>query len=262
MKYAINLHPVLPMRGEASETSEMVTQLLFGEYCEVTEQNNSFVKIKNAFDAYEGWVDGKMLTPVSADVYQSFRSMPVFRTCVPVADIFCMSDKSIYRLTAGSLLPNYDVNTSNFSIGDKIFQIHSSFVTYLPDKEIHTEGIIPISLHFLNTPYLWGGKNIFGIDCSGFTQVVYMLNGIHLLRDASQQAGQGRAIDFEDAQSGDLFFFSKPDSDKITHVGIYMGEERIIHASGSVRIDNVNSEGIIHKEKQTKTHNLLAIKRL
>lgn len=256
MEYAINLNAVLPVRALSSETSEMITQLLFGEFFEVYETENSFARIKNHFDEYSGWVDKKMVTIISEDNYLSLKNQPLFRICVPIADIFSLTDKTIYRLSAGSVLPFYNPDSSCFGIEDAQFQIHPSYVTYLPESNI--DGVVPMALHFLNTPYLWGGKNILGIDCSGFVQVVFSLNGISLPRDARIQVNEGKSISFEDIQSGDLMFFEK--EGKITHVGIYIGNNKIIHASGRVKIDSVDNKGILSTDKISYTHILSEIR--
>lgn len=259
MQYAINLNTVLPIRAEASEKSEMVTQLLFGDFCEVTEDKESFVKIKNHNDGYTGWADKKMLAEVSKEEFLKLQQQPIFRTLVPVADTFCLTDKTIYRLSAGSQLPFYNHEKSTFTVCDKTFQIHPSFVCYLPQPN---EGnIIAAAMLFLNTPYLWGGKCIFGIDCSGFTQTVFSICGYSIQRDASMQAKEGTTIDsLEEAQPSDLVFFEK--DARVTHVGILLSDNRIIHASGSVRIDSIDDKGIINKQTGEHTHFLSIIKRI
>lgn len=259
MKYAIYLNTALPIRSEASERSEMVTQLLFGDTCEVLEEAGSFVKIKNSGDGYQGWADSKSLTKIDEDTYNHIINYPVFRTCVPIADIFCMTDKTVYRLSAGSPIPLYNPEKSNFEVGGKAFQIHPTFVTYLPES--NKDNIIATSMLFVNTPYLWGGKNILGIDCSGFVQVVYAMNGIALPRDAGMQALDGTKVNsLEESQSGDLLFFEK--EGRITHVGIYLGNNKIIHASGRVKIENIDQQGIFSKESDKYTHTLSTIKRV
>ncbi|PXV68818.1 cell wall-associated NlpC family hydrolase [Dysgonomonas alginatilytica] len=259
MKYAIYLNTALPIRSEASEASEMVTQLLFGDTCEILEESGSFVKIKNSGDDYQGWADSKSLTEVDQETYKKIINHPVFRTCVPIADIFCMTDKTIYRLSAGSLLPLYSPERSNFEIGGKVFQIHPTFVTYLPES--NKNNIIESAMLFLNTPYLWGGKNILGIDCSGFVQTVYAMNGFTLPRDAGMQALEGLKVEtLEETQPNDLLFFEK--EGRITHVGIYLGNNKIIHASGKVKIERVDKQGIYNEESDKYTHSLSTIKRV
>ena len=259
MKYAIYLNTALPIRSEASEASEMVSQLLFGDTCEITDKAGSFSKIMNYRDSYQGWVDSKVLCEIDEETYNEINTGPVFRTCVPIADVFCMNDKTVYRLSAGSLLPRYNIDRSNFEIGGKVFQIHPTFVTYLPQS--NKENIIATAMLFLNTPYLWGGKNIMGIDCSGLAQVVFSLNGILLPRDASMQALKGiKVSSMEEAQPSDLLFFEK--NNCITHVGIFLGNNKVIHASGKVRIDTIDSQGIYNKESGSYTHTLSTIKRV
>ncbi|WP_026627467.1 C40 family peptidase [Dysgonomonas capnocytophagoides] len=257
--YAIYLNTVLPVRANADERSEMVTQLLFGQTCEITEISGSFSKIKDSDDGYEGWVDTKMLTHINESEHNSFQTSTVFRTCVPLADAFCLTDKMVYHLSAGSKLPDYNPETNSIEVSGKKFQIHSSFVSYISDQK--KQNIAPTAKMFLNTPYLWGGKNILGIDCSGFTQIVFSLCGYNLLRDASMQNTQGSAIDsLNEAETGDLIFFDK--MGKITHVGIYLGENKIIHASGKVRIDKIDDTGIFNTETENYTHSLASIRRI
>lgn len=258
MQYAINLNALLPVRADASERSEMVTQLLFGESCEILEKGELFFKIKNQSDSYIGWVDKKMIHPISEGEFVKLKEKTKFKVLSPAADVFCMNDKTIYRLPMGSTLPFYDIDSSKFGIGDITFQIHPDFVTFVDSG--NKDGIIPYAKAFLNTPYLWGGKSIMGIDCSGFVQVVFSLNGYTLPRDASQQVVTGSEILFEDAIAGDLFFFEK--AGKITHVGIYLGSGHIIHASGKVRIDNVDAHGIYTNENTEYTHKFSTIRRI
>lgn len=259
MQYALFLNTALPVRAEAKESAEMVTQLLFGDFCTVVEEQNSFVKIENHGDKYTGWCDKKMLSQIDEATYNQLQNQPQFRTCVPIADVFCLTNKQIYRLSAGSQIPLYNHETSSFEIAGKVYQIHPSFVTYLP--QARKDNIVASALLFQNTPYLWGGKNLFGIDCSGLVQTVFGMNGYQLSRDANTQANEGIEIkSFSQAEATDLLFFEK--DGKITHVGIYLGDSKIIHASGKVRIDKIDEEGIYNPELGQYTHRLKTIKRL
>lgn len=257
MYYAISLNSILPVRSESRESSEMVTQLLFGETCIVREVDNSFVRIENTSDAYTGWVDKKMLTEISEDDYNRLENSPMFRTNIAMADTFCLSERSMYHLSLGSRLPFFSHETNKFEIAGKTFQIHPSFVNYITTYS--KENIVPVAMLFLNSPYLWGGKNVLGIDCSGFVQVVYSLNGYTLPRDASDQVRKGQEINsLEEAEVGDLLFFEK--QEKITHVGIYLGDDKVIHASGKVRVDKVDMQGIYNEEISEYTHKLASIR--
>lgn len=259
MQYAINLNTILPIRSEASEKAEMITQLLFGDFCQTFEEQNSFVKIINHQDQYVGWADKKMLSEISEEEYNQLILQPVFKTLVPIADVFCLNNKTIYRLSAGSQLPFFDYEKSTFSICGKTFQIHPSFVCYLPQP--NKTNIIATAMLFLNSPYLWGGKSIFGIDCSGFTQTVFSACGFSIARDTNMQIKEGKIIhSLNKAKPSDLIFFEK--NGKTTHVGILLTDNRIIHASGRVRIDLLDNQGIFNEEVQDYTHQLSAIRRM
>jgi cell wall-associated NlpC family hydrolase len=229
----------------------MVSQLLFGECCEALNEKNNFVHIKNARDSYSGWADKKMLTEISKAGYLLLQQSPFFMLCVPVAEVFSLSEQTIYHLPAGSCMPDYDPATGKFGVGERRFQVHPDLVSHLPE-DANKEGVAPIASQFLNTPYLWGGKTIMGMDCSGLAQVVFSLCGIFLPRDANQQAGMGIPVPFEEAGSGDLLFFEK--NGKITHVGIYLGEGRVLHASGKVKINKVDEHGILSDDEFSYTH--------
>lgn len=258
MQYAIFLNTALPVRSEAKEKAEMITQLLFGDFCQITGEEGTFVKITNHFDGYTGWCAKKMLSQIDETTYVALQNQPVFRTCVPVADTFCTTEKQIYRLSAGSQIPFYNHETSSFSIAGKTFQIHPSFVTYLPES--HKDNILTSAMLFLNTPYLWGGKNLFGIDCSGLAQTTFAMNGFKIPRDSSEQAEKGITVEsLNEAQATDLLFFES--NGKITHVGIYMGNNKTIHASGKVRIDKIDEHGIFNEDLNCYTHLLKVIKR-
>lgn len=259
MKYGICLNPVIPVRFDADEKAEMVTQLLFGEVCELHEEKDSFVKITNSKDRYRGWADRKMLKEIDEDVFNKYTKSPVYITNIPITDVFCLEDKTIMHLSAGSRLPFYDDSSGTFGISESMFQIHSSFVAHL--SESSKEDIVSSAMMFLNTPYLWGGKNIFGIDCSGLVQVAFSMRGFDLPRDASMQVKEGAEINsISEAEPLDLFFFKK--NEKITHVGIYLGDGRIIHSSCKVKIETVDEKGIINSETRRYSHDLATIRRI
>ena len=114
-------------------------------------------------------------------------------------------------------------------------------------QSLGNDWIVKVARRYLNAPYLWGGRSPFGVDCSGFTQMVYKIAGQHLLRDAAQQVSQGRSIDFmEECQAGDLAFFDNEEGD-IIHVGMILADNHIIHCDGMVRIDRLDQSGI-HNE--------------
>lgn len=251
MQYGISTLAIIPLRAEASERSEMVSQLLFGETYQVLEWQEKWVKIVTAFDEYEGWISRVQVSLLNYEDYLTLQtSKPIFTTqLVTIANK--QTDNSLLYLPAGSTLPFYE-NGSSW-IENEVFGVNHV-------GEIETE-LTATAKSYLNTPYLWGGRTHFGIDCSGFTQNVFKQHGIQIKRDASQQAEQGSVVDFlPAAQAGDLAFFDNEEG-RIVHVGIMLNHEQIIHASGRVKIDRIDGQGIYSDELKKHTHKLRIIKR-
>ncbi|MBN4066087.1 C40 family peptidase [Candidatus Amoebophilus asiaticus] len=234
----------------------MVTQLLFGDYFAIEEDDNGWVNVKTQFDYYNGWVDKKQFLLIDeAHVDQFNKSNKFF--ALDLYNKLTFSHKAL-SICIGSYLPNYNGNFGTLN-GDKY--VYQGRVISVADVKAQ-KFIGKIATLYLNTPYMWGGKSPFGIDCSGFTQMVFRLNGIDLRRDSFQQAEQGEQInDFADSQQEDLAFF-EDDEGIITHVGILLGGNKIIHASGKVRIDKIDSKGIFNEELEKYTHKLRCVKRM
>ena len=238
MRYGICKLSVVPMRKEMSHGSELVSELLYNDIYEVIEDNNEWIKIKCLYDSYEGWVRKLQHFEITEDEFMEYLSRDKFIINTPY---------SIYEnkiLSFGSKI---------FDKTDNSIMLRNSF-----DHKIMVES----ALKLLNTPYRWGGKSIMGIDCSAFVQLCAKVAGYKLPRDASQQINHGVIIDkITDAQSGDLAFFEN-ENHRITHVGIFLSNDKIIHASGKVRIDSIDQKGIINKEMGCYTHRLSGIRNL
>lgn len=244
---------IVPIRLEASHRSEMVSQLLFGEHFQVLEKSKGWIKIKLQFDGYEGWIDEKQYQPISESEFGLLSSKEIVLNA-DLIEYISGKDNLLFPIPLGASLSFLDVpqiNTYEFRFeGLKVF-----------GKKPKTE-ILKTAFMYLNTPYLWGGKTPFGIDCSGFVQMVYKLNGYSLFRDAYQQATQGEVLSFiEEAEAGDLAFFDNEEG-KITHVGILMNDNYIIHAHGKVRIDRLDHLGIMNVDTKRHTHKLRVIKKI
>lgn len=276
----ISLHSVVPVRTEARETAEMSTQILFAEQCEILAEQARWYQVRLSQDGQEGWVDKKMLTPLSAEEEQKLPAEATAMVLMPMAYAVSENNGQTIPLTAGTRLCNY--KDGRFELLGVGFRIDPSMVLTapLPLDEPH---LLQAVRFFLNIPYLWGGKNAMGMDCSGFTQVVLSLFGKHLLRNASEQATQGTEVNrLEDAQAGDLAFFCKPQTNHannenhanngnntpITHVGILIDKQRIIHCSGRVKVEKIDATGIFSIEQADAqhpqgqyTHQLLSIRR-
>ena len=244
---------IIPLRFEPSDRSEIVSQVLFGEHFEILEQLKQWCRIRMQYDAYEGWIDSKQLQLISESSFNQLSEDAIILNA-DLIEYITAPNNLLIPIPMGSSVSflNYnEINTSNFDFeGTKISGIKPK------------EGLINTSFLYLNAPYLWGGKTPFGIDCSGFTQMVYKLNGYKLLRDASQQATQGEPLSFiEESEPGDLAFFDNEEGN-IIHVGIIMEDNYVIHASGKVRIDRLDHLGIYNAEINKHTHKLRVIKKI
>jgi len=253
-QYGISEISVVPIRKEANDRSEMISQLLFGESFQIIEELGKWSFIKCTFDNYEGWIDNNSISFLSEEIFLQLHSTPEFIT-QNLSNTILNSRNEKIILPAGCTLPNFDINKNSFTIKNNNYTLPEGFKNDLEDIE-------NLAKQFLHSPYLWGGKNPFGIDCSGFTQVIYKIKGIKIPRDAADQVKEGIIINFiSEAKKGDLAFFDNNEGD-ITHVGIIISENEIIHASGKVRIDKLDQQGIYNKELNKYTHKLRVIKRI
>ncbi|MCD7974059.1 MAG: C40 family peptidase [Candidatus Azobacteroides sp.] len=259
MEYSITIHPLIPVRIEADERSEMVTQLLFGEVFVVLEKSAKWYKIKNHTDGYEGWIDSKMNFQIPETLYKDFISTDSpFYISSPFAKVNDISCPYSTLLPGGSFLPHYNENEKTFRMGERFYVLLEGEVCE-PLKNPVSPALI--AERFLDIPYLWGGKSAFGIDCSGFVQILLLCAGIFLPRDAKDQYKEGVEVSYPDILPNDIAFFGDR-KDKITHVGIILEDRRIIHASGKVKIDLLKEEGIFSEETREVTHYLQGIKRM
>lgn len=248
MKNAFCNVSVSPLRKEADDRSEIISQLLFGEACTILNTKDSWAYIKCSHDNYEAWIDLKQLTETKSELTSMHTSFEAVHSYV-------YKDQHI-PILIGSSLPNFD--GLNFKIENQKYLFQG---LTLQNNETNIENIRKIALKYLHAPYLWGGRSPFGIDCSGLTQLVYKFLNTPLPRDAYQQAEIGKVVGFlEESRIGDLAFFGK--EEKITHVGIIIGKNEIIHASGKVRIDTLDHLGIYNNETSKYTHKLRIIKRI
>lgn len=251
MEYGICTLAIIPLRGQPKESSEMVSQLLFGETYQITEWQEKWVKITTSYDLYEGWISRVQVKTLNYEDYLTLNEQAPLLTIEPVTIANKQSDNSLLYLAAGSTLPFYE-NGSSW-VENEVYGVN--------DIGKQAAELIDTAKTYLNTPYLWGGRTHFGIDCSGFAQTVFKQHGIQIKRDASQQAEQGTVVDFlPAAQAGDLAFFDN-DEGRIVHVGIMLNNEQIIHASGRVKIDHIDGQGIYSEELNKHTHKLRIIKR-
>jgi len=259
MAYGICNLPLVPVRADIGNKSEMVTQLLFGEAFEVLRSKDDYLFVKLAYDGYEGWIDKRQQVAVDEAFYKSLNAerQPITDLSTHAMLLKLGQEESLHILP-GSTLPF--LSDDNFSIDTTDYLFLG--LSRMPDRDDFKQELEECARYFLNAPYLWGGRSVFGIDCSGYVQLVYKYFGVRLKRDAWQQAEQGRVVDFlQETRAGDLAFFDD-DEGQIIHVGILLNESEIIHASGRVKIDRLDHTGIFSVDEQRYTHKLRIVKRM
>jgi gamma-D-glutamyl-L-lysine dipeptidyl-peptidase len=268
MESGICLLSTIPVRSQPSHKSEMVTQVLFGELYEIADSLSSWVKIKLLFDGYEGWIEHRQVNKLDEREFQQLAGSETSITINLVHLLANETNGSRFPVVIGSSLPGFA--DSRIHVGREIYfydgliseKTHNDNRVREHNSQKLSQRIVPDAMLFLNTPYLWGGRSPFGIDCSGFVQMVYKLSGLKLYRDASQQASQGEVISLlAESVPGDLAFFDDEEGN-ITHVGMLIDQHRIIHSSGMVRIDTIDHHGIFNIQLQCYTHKLRLIRRI
>lgn len=247
---------ISPIRKRPSDREEIISQLLFGECVEVLERKLNWVRIRCAYDDYIGWIDRKQIINISEPEFKKWSNTA---TCSLELVHSINNNRNIVPILLGSSLPEFD--GLHFRMPGSKYIFNGKVTSPIQTME-KIDIVKRIAKMYLHAPYLWGGRSVFGIDCSGFTQMVYKLIGIKLPRDAYQQVGHGEIIDFvPQVQVGDLVFFHNKDK-RVHHVGIALSNDSIIHASGKVRIDKLDHFGIYNAEMKKYTHELKVIKRL
>ncbi|MES3018630.1 MAG: C40 family peptidase [Bacteroidota bacterium] len=249
---------LVPLRTEPSDRSEMSSQLLFGDHFTILESTDKWLRVLTAHDEYEGWIDRKQFAEIEHAAFVALHDLNTILGLSLTHSVTKTSSNEKLNLIAGSNIPN--MLDRFFYLRDTKYRLEGEILT--PSKDKFRTGVTDVAMFYLNAPYLWGGKSVFGIDCSGLTQMVFRQFGIKLKRDAYQQAEQGDLVGFlQECRAGDLAFFDNEEG-RIVHVGIMLDNERIIHASGRVRIDAIDNQGIYAAELNRYTHKLRIIKRI
>jgi len=249
---------LVAVRQSDNNQSEMISQLLFGELAEIVEERGNWFYIRNHSDNIKGWIDKKSIKILNDEEFELIRQSPTVRVSVPLSFCRKTTNRETIFLAGGSILSA--INDSECIVADENYIVNTTDINL--SNETSGEYIVFLASQYLNSPYLWGGKSLLGIDCSGLVQVIFSICGIQMPRKASEQVEVGEVVDFlSEASAGDLAFF-EDESGSIAKVGIMMDSQRIIHSSGWVKIDQLDSNGIITERNGNSPHKLRVIKRI
>jgi gamma-D-glutamyl-L-lysine dipeptidyl-peptidase len=246
----------VPVRSEFSDKSELITELFFGECYTVLSQQGNWLHVQSASDQYEGWIDTKQHCPVKPSYFSDWQAHKHPRALDVVQTV--SSAHVRIPIMIGSTLPFFD--GMNIRVGEQKYLFHGRATN--SNQAVKENFLKKIARTFIKAPYVWGGRSVFGLDCSGFVQQVYVICGYQLPRDAWQQVSHGQEVHFAtQTKPGDLAFFDNPEG-RIVHVGLMLDNNQIIHAHGEVRIDTLDHQGIYNADRKRYTHQLRIIKRI
>jgi len=257
MEKGISLQGYVPMRNAPSHKSEMVSQVLFGEKFTILETRDNWHLISLDFDGYMGWVESQVRRTDVRNEAENGSGKHGRMVSRPFITAYERKMDRQMILPTGSILPGTSGKTVR--LYDREYELLSEEGIVVPGPHADPE---QIGRGLCSLPYLWGGRSGFGFDCSGLTQILCRMMGVSLPRDSHQQAVLGNTVNLiQEAEKGDLAFFEN-NAGEIAHVGMLLGEGRILHAYINVRIDRIDQHGIYNHEKKTYTHRLRVIKRV
>ena len=248
---------VVPVRKEPGEPSEQITQLLFGDHYEVLNisQDKRWAHIKIYSDQTEGWLEMKQHHAISKEYFEQINATD-YKITIEIASAV-LYKKSPLTIVMGSIVP-----ISN----SELFKIEEQFAFNGESKSLGQRRDIDflktVAKKYLQAPYQAGGKSPFGIDHAGLVQMIFKITGYLLPREIRQQSLAGKKVkSFDEAGTGDIAFFSEKGKE-VSHVGVIIDSDKIIHASGYVKMDRITDEGILNPETKIYTHLLHSIRRI
>lgn len=249
---------VANLRDEPKHSAQLVTQATLGMPLKVYKKQGGWYYIQTP-DGYLGWVDYGGLANMTPDEFSKWKSAQKLIYLKPFGNSYEKPDdgsQSVTDLVAGDIIELLSEENGFYKVkypdGREAFIANaeaSPYQDWLDSLEMEKEDLVDTSKKLMGLPYLWGGTSPKGVDCSGFTKTVYFLNGVVIPRDASQQVHTGKLVDttrnFQNLIPGDLLFFGRPATDstseRVVHVGMWIGDNKFIHSMGDVHISTLDS---------------------
>lgn len=268
---------VANLRSNPKHSAELATQATLGTPVSILKKEGDWFYIQTP-DNYLAWVDAGGITPLSEQVFKNWKSTSKIIYTKTYGHSYTEPHKKeiVSDLVAGSVLEVLKDADAFYIVqypdGRKAYVSKDESADYrlwLDNLEPSAANLVEISKTLMGVPYLWGGTSTKGMDCSGFTKTIYFLNGMVIPRDASQQVHVGIAIDsvsnFNSLKEGDLLFFGRKATDttkeKVVHVGMWIGNNKFIHASELVRVSSMdeNADGYdaFNKNRYLRTQRIL-----
>lgn len=270
--FAIVNNSVANIRSEGKHSAELATQALLGTPLKVLKTNGTFYLVQTP-DDYLSWVDHGGIKLMDEKQFSKWNSARKIIYTKPEGYVYTNETESekVSDIVMGGVLnyltendKTYEVMYPDGRIGYVLKNEAALFNNWFTELKPSGELIEHLAKEFMGAPYLWGGTSTKGVDCSGFTKTVYLMNGFIIPRDASQQIEAGIDVDpglnFENLEKGDLMFFgSKATEDKkqrVTHVGIWLGNNdgQFIHSASQVRLSSVNPESPYYDKSNTERY--------
>ena len=265
-QFAIARNSVINIRYNPKHSDELGTQGLLGMPLKILDKKGDFYRVQTP-DNYISWVDKGGITPINQQEFEAWKTAEKVIFTENFGYIY--KDESfneiISDISLGGLLKFMNENTNSYQVvypdkrtgfikKEQAF-IYNEWLDNLKPSDLNIEIIAKKMDGF---PYLWGGTSAKGMDCSGFTKMVYLMNGLIIPRDASQQVHAvevvDKNLDFKNLEKGDLLFFGKKATEeskqKVTHVGIWLNNDKqeFIHASGNVHISSMDKTHPLYDE--------------
>ena len=249
---------VAHLRSRPSHRADIVTQALLGMPVRIYKRISGWFLIQMP-SGYIGWVDEagveemdeealarhRQLDKIVYNRQYGFTYFTAEMESLPVSDLVVGNILPVISAIRGFLEVEYPDGRTGWVPSEETLPLEE-----LLGRSLEKERLVTSAKQYLGIPYLWGGTSSKGIDCSGFSTMIYYMSGTQLMRDADQQSFHGKLLtseyDHTVLEPGDLLFYGRKatdtQSERVTHVAMYIGDTEFIHASGKVKVNSMDPD--------------------